>query len=646
MKPKLRSDVTFYRLEDGTAFHRDGQWLRLDSPGIYDVLERLGQRLDGTRDLSDLLSDLRPERAEQLRRLILLLHKHDLVADAAGELPHTLSALLLSAYQAEIAFLDAHFGSGAARFEQFRRQRVLVIGDPSYTPAQAIAFAQLGVCRTTIYPPLPAPALAWIQETVAWLQEDDPERTVNCTDDLAAAVGLSDIVIVAPLSAPLQAYEDVTEALQGQQAWVMPVIVAGDEAWLGPIGGPSQAWIHWWSQLDAQFSDWLDLGTPSRAPRSEFWSPQTASYLANVAAYDMLRWVCCPAQDRPEPATLHVELESFQVESVHLPSLTAETHDSPRARLRRLESLVASPPLEPRRFAQAAVGLVGTHGPVTEFGELHLTQLPLHVIRAQLAGDQSPVYGYGLSGAEARIHCMRRAVEQLQQHHFERASGPVWMADVLSGEVLDCTEDLITAPAVLVTASGLTWPEAQDRALLDLYLEVLLGNPGGGDAELRPILDETEITDPELRRLLHILRLSDQRTELWSCSNDLDLPLVMVEIGGVVVGAALAPTVETARRDSLLRAVLYVQSKSTGEAEYCPPGVELDLRPSARPPCPDAGLAPFGAPGGPLDISRRVAASFARRGRRCVTTPASTGQALLAVLPFVAHAAALPLGGR
>lgn len=244
------------------------------------------------------------------------------------------------------------------------------------------------------------------------------------------------------------------------------------------------------------------------------------------------------------------------------------------------------------------------------------------------------------------MRCMRRAVEQLQQRHFEQASGPIWMADVLSGEVLDCTEELGTSPAGLVTASGLTWPEAQDRALLDLYLGTLLGKQGEGDPELRLVRDETEITDPELRRLLHILLLSDQRAELWTCPNDLNLPLVLVRVGGVAVSAALAPTVKAARRDSLLSAVLYVQSKATGEEEYCPPGVELDLLSAELPSHPGVSPAQVNAPISPLDISRRVAAAFARRGKRCVTTPASTGAHLLTVLPFVAHAAALPLGGR
>lgn len=622
MKPKFRSDVTYYRQEHGVAFHREGRWFQLDGPGLFEVLERLIPRLDGTCDLTALLSGVQPGTEQKLRRLIQILLKNSLVFDAADELPHTLPATLVAAYEAEIAFLDANFGSGAARFEQFREHRVLVIGDPDYTSGQAVAFAQLGIRRTRIYPAPSAAALTWVGEALDHLRTRDPDVDITSSGDLDEALLDADIVVVAPLSAAPTDYTDITARLLHRSVWMMPVLVAGDEAWLGPIVRPSHTWIDWWAQLDPQFSDW---DRPAGPPNSEYWSPHTAGYLANVAAYDMMRWVCGQAENRQDPHTLNVELETFKVNTVKLASLSTaapEHRDTAGSRQRRLGRLLEQPALAPEHFAQAAVSLIGARRHVTEFGELNLTQLPLHVIKAQLGQGGPAVYASGLSGAEARVTCMKRAIEQLQHLRFVRAEGPALMADVLSGEVIDGAEAL--TDGTLVTASGETWLQAEQEALMRLYLAEMLR---GGFHDLAP--DTQPLNDPDHRRLMRLLDLGDQTPRLWLCRNELGLPMSLVSLGEELVGAAVGPTLSQTRRDSLLQAVQHLQALTSGEEEYRLPAVRLA-------PASDVPAKQDPVPG---DLGRQVAAALARRGRRCLTTPACTGPQLLSVLPFVAHAA-------
>ncbi|GGJ67239.1 hypothetical protein [Deinococcus aquiradiocola] len=624
MKPKFRRDVTYYRQDNGVAFHREGRWFQLDGPGLFEALERLTPRLDGTRELAELVAGMPPAAEHKLRRLIQILHKNSLLVDAADELPHTLPAALVLAFEAEIAFLDSHFGSGAARFQHLREQSVLVVGDPDFTPGQAVAFAQLGVRCTAVYPAPPPEACRWIEEALSDLRGRDPEVSITVGADLTVALQDADIVVVAPLSTAPAGYADVTTLLLNRSVWMMPIMVAGDEAWLGPIVRPSHTWIDWWAQLDPQFSEW---GAADQPPSSEYWSPHTAGYLANVAAYDMMRWVCGSDEDRGKPHTLNVELETFRVNTLNLESLattTTEYRDSADARQVRLEGLLHRPSLAPEHFARAAVSLIGDRGHVTEFGELNLTQLPLHVIKAQLGQGGPAVYGSGLSGAEARVKCMRRAIEHLQHRRFVQAEGPALMADVLSGDLLDCAPDLIDG--TLVTASGDTWAQAEERALLRLYLTETLG---GASPSL--IRDMQPLDDPDARRLVRMLDLGDQDVQLWLCPNGLALPLSLVSLNGVMVSAAVAATLTEARRDSLMDAVQHLQARTSGEREYEPPRVTFG-------PVGDWASGPQEAAG---DLRRRVAAALARRGRRCVTTPACTGPQLLSVLPFVAHAALL-----
>jgi len=75
MKPKFRRDVTYYRQDNGVAFHREGRWFQLDGPGLFEALERLTPRLDGTRELAELVAGMPPAAEQKLRRLIQILHK-------------------------------------------------------------------------------------------------------------------------------------------------------------------------------------------------------------------------------------------------------------------------------------------------------------------------------------------------------------------------------------------------------------------------------------------------------------------------------------------------------------------------------------------------------------------------------------------
>src|SRR5919201_1943370 len=137
MRPCLLADVRFAKSPEGVYVEGDQGACTIRGGHSYEWLAALAPHLNGEHTLAELTGDLSAERRAMVERLIGALAEQRFVADAADELPHGLSAVELSVYAPEIAWIGYAHDSPGHRFERLRQARVAVVVTGEAGPTDA-----------------------------------------------------------------------------------------------------------------------------------------------------------------------------------------------------------------------------------------------------------------------------------------------------------------------------------------------------------------------------------------------------------------------------------------------------------------------------------------------------------------------------
>jgi hypothetical protein len=263
----------------------------------YDWLTRIAPFLTGEHTLDELVDALDGARQARIRSLVEALHSGRAVRDAAGDLPHSLSAGVRERYAPVIGFVGRGADSPEHRFQRYRECGPLVIGSGQLVAPLVQALLTTGVAEVRVVLTAERPTdLGRMRQCLAVVGPDAQGRvrigTGAVTDALAGACG----GILHVCETPMLARSEQLAALGAAYGCVFgQAAVVGDVALVGPVGEAGQLRPGWAAQL-RRLGRLVDGDTgevPDRPddPVSEYFSGPTAAVVANHLCAAFLKQV-------------------------------------------------------------------------------------------------------------------------------------------------------------------------------------------------------------------------------------------------------------------------------------------------------------------------------------------------------------------
>jgi putative thiazole-containing bacteriocin maturation protein len=126
---KVKRD-TFYLAEPnrGVYLRNNTCSFRLEGDGIDQWVEKLLPMFNGEYSLGKLTDGLSEPYRERVYQIAEVLLENGFVRDVSGDEQHQLSEHVLKKFASQIEFADNLAGSGASRFQSFRKGKVIAVG--------------------------------------------------------------------------------------------------------------------------------------------------------------------------------------------------------------------------------------------------------------------------------------------------------------------------------------------------------------------------------------------------------------------------------------------------------------------------------------------------------------------------------------
>ncbi|MEU6155648.1 hypothetical protein ABZ816_37250 [Actinosynnema sp. NPDC047251] len=570
-RPKLRTDALWVPDDDGAFLLCNAASLTIRGKSSYALIDRIAPHLDGSATLGDLVRGLPPAVGEQVRLLVHNLHDAGFVRNAGVDRAHGLSARELTAYAGELAFIEYFGDSPAARYESFRDAAVLCVGSGRTLEGLVRALVQLGNRRTTAVLMAGDPSALGVRQVVADAQTRDPDLTVEVIgpDDgpIAARTRLAELVrrtaVVLHFADEFDAAAAgwLDEHCERAGRTVLHGVIAGDEAWLGPLAGPAGGTRgpDLWRRLRVTTAPSPFLGTP------------TARIVAGQLAFEAFKLLTgVPADDFRDRA-VRIDLATLETEAVVLSAEAPEVPAAPGGWAASLPpddtgSAAFSPVF--RSEADSRFGAVG------EVDEGSLAQVPLHCCRAAVTsveddGARVTAVGTGLDLTTARLAAVLVAAERacLDAVADARHDDVHAMSDLLRDRPVDVPRDRLAAwletGVPLGVASGANWGEAALRAVGRLGQRALRDRaaPGG---------EVVGADSPHDVRLRRILAAGGHEVTVRSVLDEDGFAVARAESPTGLTGVGVAHDPARAATDALFDAACGLHETVTGQALRAP----------------------------------------------------------------------------
>ncbi|KYG34062.1 putative thiazole-containing bacteriocin maturation protein [Priestia endophytica] len=151
MRLKVKRD-TFYLPEPnrGVYFRNNLSSFRIEGSGIDQWIEKLLPMFNGEYTLGSLTNGLSGPYRDRVYEIAEVLYTNGYVRDLSQDLPHQLSDYHLKKHASQIEFVDNLVGSGAARFQAFRQNKVLAVGSGPILNSLVSSLIESGLTKVRV----------------------------------------------------------------------------------------------------------------------------------------------------------------------------------------------------------------------------------------------------------------------------------------------------------------------------------------------------------------------------------------------------------------------------------------------------------------------------------------------------------------
>lgn len=129
MRLKTKTDTFFLPGADGAVYFRNNEGsFRMEGTAIASWIEKLLPVFDGQQTMASLTDGLPTPYRDRIYEIAGILHDNGYLRDVSGDAAYSLPDQVLAHYAPQIEFVDNAVGSGASRFETYRKSKVLIVG--------------------------------------------------------------------------------------------------------------------------------------------------------------------------------------------------------------------------------------------------------------------------------------------------------------------------------------------------------------------------------------------------------------------------------------------------------------------------------------------------------------------------------------
>jgi len=618
--------------------------LVLTGQSVYAWVERLVPYLDGRRSLAQLTTDLPAGKKAMVEEILAALLARGLIRDVDQDVAHDLADWELDRYAAEIAYVESFRDSAAARFQRFRRSRLIVVGAGRTFTAAVSGVLRAGALRVTAV--VTAECTTHLDSlTEIATEECDSDQRLECRhdvcgDELTALVVGADMVLHATdRQMPGRALR-LDGLCAARATGLAQAVVWADEVWVGPTTDPAVSGSRWeagWRRRQPAAGADIFLDRPD-VEASVYLSGAATALVGNLVGLTAFRYLTGVAADDERHTMTRVDLATLRTSTHRFVPHPLARPAAPTGRADLLATVaraVNDSRVDEAEFDRRLTRLVDDRlGVIGEVSERDFTQLPLCVaavtVPAAGPGPASTVTGCGLDFRTARLRAAARAVElhallAVDTRRLCRGGATVWAYDVVDGTARELDATAVFAGSRPVgLASGFSWADAVQAGLLDhcrshTVTEALSGVQAFAHVDVAGVdLDEDGATYRKL------LELAGVDVEVYDITGVLGVPTVAFRTAMGFVAHTNGTDRSEALRAGLELVLLDHQSRLHGELAYAPP------------PVPQLSLTGAGTPAtAPLMPVAGPAAALAAAGRRPFAVPLDHDAALWEILPVV-----------
>lgn len=146
MRLKVKGDTFFLPDSDGGVYFRNNEGsFHMEGRTIHQWIEKLVPVFNGEHTFADLTDGLPEEYRNRVYEIAEVLFQNGFVRDVSHDRPHQLPVEVLKRYGQQVEFLDNLAGSGAARFQSYRQNKVLAVGAGPFLTSLVAALFNSGL---------------------------------------------------------------------------------------------------------------------------------------------------------------------------------------------------------------------------------------------------------------------------------------------------------------------------------------------------------------------------------------------------------------------------------------------------------------------------------------------------------------------
>lgn len=284
---KMKKGTFFMPEANGSVYFRNNSGsFRMEGTTVHQWVEKLIPMLNGEHTLSNLTDGLPEAYRDRIYEMADTLYQNGFLQDISTDRPHELKDHIVEKFASQIEFLESFGDSAAYRFQQYRQQKILAIGEGSMFTGLVSALLQSGL---SVFHALLTDAdkttLQRVSELEKHARETDPDVSIEVVvkkeqtsweDDIAA---FDSVLYISELG-NTEELRSILLACKKQKKIFAPAFLQGNYGFAGPIVSPDTytSWESAWRNIPESASE--EETTPS---------PTGCAMLVNVLVFEMFK---------------------------------------------------------------------------------------------------------------------------------------------------------------------------------------------------------------------------------------------------------------------------------------------------------------------------------------------------------------------
>lgn len=294
MRLKVKADTFFLPGLNGSVYFRNNEnSFRMEGTNIDQWIERLIPAFDGQSTLGDLTAGLPDQYLEQVFDIAKVLYKNGFVRDVSQDCAHQLSNEILTRYASQIEFLDNIGGSGAHRFQTYRKATVLAVGSGEFFVSLVRSLLESGKQKVQMLITDSEPTSRQrLKKLEAHALKTDPEVTVEeitlLEDGVSSwreAVHPFDAVVYVSQNGDVEELRDLHQVCREEKKVLLPAMCVKQVGMAGPLVHPDSdaCWESAWRRIHES--------AVCKDRQLHVFSSTAGAMLANVIVFELLKTV-------------------------------------------------------------------------------------------------------------------------------------------------------------------------------------------------------------------------------------------------------------------------------------------------------------------------------------------------------------------